>query len=313
MRSLVFLFAVAVGTAGLLCAPVATAQDGPPERQRPSPEKFFKHLDKDADGALSVEELPTRLKDAHKEALIKADENKDKKLDLEEFKVLGKAIRRAGLWRSGADGRVPAARQGQRRPGRAPAVQRFAGRRPGAKAAASAHRARFGKCAVGKWSPPAGHRPWGPPPWAGRPGPHAFAPPWARAHQCPWMGRGPWTAPRFRAAAPPWAQGPRKGMNRSDRVTPRKGHWGKPPRGPQRPAWGGPWQAKWFGDMKDRPRWPKGKPDAKAKDASAKKPDHRSKDKAPAVKQQRKPKPEKKTPAEKDKSDTPGEDGKDAE
>ena len=53
---------------------------------RPGPEMLFKRLDANQDGAISADEVPDGVPEPIKQALIRADQNKDKRVTAEEFK-----------------------------------------------------------------------------------------------------------------------------------------------------------------------------------------------------------------------------------
>ena len=76
--------------AALLAQGTFAAEQKAPER--PGPEVFFERLDRNHDGFISEDELPSFLKERQGEALKKADKNDDKKLDKAEFAELGKQL-----------------------------------------------------------------------------------------------------------------------------------------------------------------------------------------------------------------------------
>lgn len=122
----------AIGLAMTL--PLQAANKGAQAKPRPkaSPEKIFKHKDKDHDGLLSKEEFIGKAKDAAKagERFAKQDQDSDGKLTLAEFK--GKKTKPA---------KQAKAKKADKKPG-AKKADKKAAAKPGKKAGRKADQAK---------------------------------------------------------------------------------------------------------------------------------------------------------------------------
>lgn len=61
--------------------------DRPGQRRRPDPQAFFKRLDRNGDGKVTLDEIPEQRKEIFERMLARLDKNGDKSVTLDEFKA----------------------------------------------------------------------------------------------------------------------------------------------------------------------------------------------------------------------------------